>query len=125
MPRRSQISVGTLDDRSKNVFHWPRPGDREGVGMDRDALQQLFDMSGRVVVVTGGTRGIGLALAEGYVAAGAKVVVASRKADACERRRDTYEVSGVKRSAWPPTSGDSKTSMPWWSRRSRPSAELT
>ena len=84
MPRRSQISVGTVDDRSKNVFHWPRPGDREGVGMDRDALQQLFDMSGRVVVVTGGTRGIGLALAEGYIAAGAKVVVASRKADACD-----------------------------------------
>ncbi|MGA2932390.1 MAG: SDR family oxidoreductase [Acidimicrobiales bacterium] len=51
--------------------------------MDRDALQQLFDMSGRVVVVTGGTRGIGLALAEGYIAAGATVVVASRKAEAC------------------------------------------
>ncbi|MGO8824614.1 MAG: SDR family NAD(P)-dependent oxidoreductase [Acidimicrobiales bacterium] len=51
--------------------------------MDRDALGQLFDMSGRVVVVTGGTRGIGLALAEGYVAAGASVVVASRKAEAC------------------------------------------
>lgn len=40
-------------------------------------------MSGRVVIVTGGTRGIGLALAEGYVAAGAKVVVASRKPEAC------------------------------------------
>jgi NAD(P)-dependent dehydrogenase (short-subunit alcohol dehydrogenase family) len=52
--------------------------------MDRDALCRLFDMTGRVVVVTGGTRGIGLALAEGYVAAGAKVVVASRKAEACE-----------------------------------------
>jgi NAD(P)-dependent dehydrogenase (short-subunit alcohol dehydrogenase family) len=51
--------------------------------MDRDRLQRLFDMSGRVVIVTGGTRGIGLALAEGYVAAGAKVVVASRKEDAC------------------------------------------
>jgi NAD(P)-dependent dehydrogenase (short-subunit alcohol dehydrogenase family) len=53
--------------------------------MDRDHLQRLFDMDGRVVVVTGGTRGIGLALAEGYVSAGAKVVVASRKADACEK----------------------------------------
>jgi NAD(P)-dependent dehydrogenase (short-subunit alcohol dehydrogenase family) len=51
--------------------------------MDRVTLQSLFDMTGRVVIVTGGTRGIGLALAEGYVAAGAKVVVASRKAEAC------------------------------------------
>ncbi len=42
-------------------------------------------MTGRTVIVTGGTRGIGLALAEGYVLAGARVVVASRKADACER----------------------------------------
>lgn len=41
-------------------------------------------MTGRTVVVTGGTRGIGLALAEGFVLAGANVVVASRKADACE-----------------------------------------
>lgn len=42
-------------------------------------------MTGRTVIVTGGTRGIGLALAEGYVLAGARVVVASRKADACEQ----------------------------------------
>ena len=52
--------------------------------MDGARLRSLFDMTGRVVVVTGGTRGIGRALAEGYVAAGAKVVVASRKAEACE-----------------------------------------
>ncbi|HWF23098.1 MAG TPA: SDR family oxidoreductase [Acidimicrobiales bacterium] len=53
--------------------------------LDRQELGQLFDMTGRVVVVTGGTRGIGLALAAGYVAAGAKVVVASRKAEACQQ----------------------------------------
>ena len=36
------------------------------------------------MVVTGGTRGIGLMIAAGFVAAGATVVVASRKADAVE-----------------------------------------
>lgn len=42
-------------------------------------------MTDRTVIVTGGTRGIGLALAEGFVLAGARVVVASRKPEACER----------------------------------------
>lgn len=42
-------------------------------------------MTDRTVIVTGGTRGIGLALAEGFVLAGARVVVASRKSDGCEQ----------------------------------------
>lgn len=40
-------------------------------------------MTGRTVIVTGGTRGIGLSLAQGFVLAGARVVVSSRKPDAC------------------------------------------
>ena len=52
--------------------------------MDRASFDRLFDMTDRTVIVTGGTRGIGRSLAEGFVLAGARVVVASRKADACE-----------------------------------------
>jgi NAD(P)-dependent dehydrogenase (short-subunit alcohol dehydrogenase family) len=62
--------------------------------LDREKLEQLFDMRGRVVIVTGGTRGIGRALAEGYVAAGAKVVVASRKADACKETEEHLRTLG-------------------------------
>jgi NAD(P)-dependent dehydrogenase (short-subunit alcohol dehydrogenase family) len=52
-------------------------------------------MSGRVVIVTGGTRGIGRALAEGYVAAGARVVVTSRKPEACdETARELRSMGG-------------------------------
>jgi len=62
--------------------------------VDRDKLRSLFDMSGRVVIVTGGTRGIGRALAEGYVAAGARVVVASRKPDACKETEQHLKTLG-------------------------------
>lgn len=52
--------------------------------MDRLALTDRFDLTDRVAIITGGSRGIGRAIAGGFAAMGAKVVISSRKADACE-----------------------------------------
>jgi NAD(P)-dependent dehydrogenase (short-subunit alcohol dehydrogenase family) len=44
----------------------------------------MFDLTGRVAIITGSSRGIGRAIAENMAGAGARVVVSSRKAEACE-----------------------------------------
>src|SRR3954467_6683034 len=44
----------------------------------------LFDLSGKYALVTGGTKGIGMMMARGLLQAGARVVISSRNADACE-----------------------------------------
>ncbi len=47
-------------------------------------MTDLFSIAGKTALVTGGSRGIGAMIATGYVKAGAKVYVSSRKAEACE-----------------------------------------
>ena len=51
--------------------------------MDMD-FSNLFSVKGKTVVITGGSRGIGEMIAAGFLANGAKVIISSRKADACE-----------------------------------------
>jgi NAD(P)-dependent dehydrogenase (short-subunit alcohol dehydrogenase family) len=53
-----------------------------------------LDASGKVVVVTGGSKGLGLAMALGFAEAGADVVVASRKREACEKVADEVREMG-------------------------------
>jgi len=47
-------------------------------------IQRLFDLSGKVALVTGGSRGLGRSMTLAFAHAGADVVIASRKLDACE-----------------------------------------
>ncbi len=62
--------------------------------------QDRFDLTGKVAIVTGGSRGLGRAMAVGLAGAGADVVVASRKLDACRAVADEVEKLGRRALAW-------------------------
>lgn len=54
----------------------------------------LFDLTGKVALVTGGSRGLGRAMSLAFAAQGADVIIASRKIDACRATADEVEALG-------------------------------
>jgi len=55
---------------------------------------ELFDLSGKVALITGGSRGLGLEMAKAFAKAGADIVIASRKAEACEAAAEEIRALG-------------------------------
>jgi NAD(P)-dependent dehydrogenase (short-subunit alcohol dehydrogenase family) len=60
------------------------------------SVKQLFDLTGRVSVVTGGATGLGLQMATALAEAGSNVVICSRKLENCEHAAHGLEKLGVK-----------------------------
>lgn len=59
-------------------------------------ISKLFDLTGKTAIVTGGGRGLGEQIAEGFAESGANVVLCSRKVEACQEVAERLEKLGVK-----------------------------
>ena len=64
------------------------------------SVKKLFDLSGRTAIVTGGSRGLGLQIAEGLGEMGAKVALTARKKDELDQAVAHLAKMGIEAHAW-------------------------
>ena len=89
-------------------------------------MSSLFDLTGKVAIVTGSTKGIGLAIATRMAEHGATVVISSRKPDACEAVAAGIRDEGRQGGGHPlPYRAQGGACRTWWIRRSRAAAAST
>lgn len=58
-------------------------------------MEKIYDMTGKVVLVTGGSRGLGRTMALGFAAQGANIAIVSRKLESCEETAQEVRALGV------------------------------
>src|SRR5439155_7933019 len=85
-----------INPDAQEVAALREPADTAASPVDAD---RLFDLTDRVAVITGATRGLGLAMARAFATAGAQVVVVSRKADVCAEVAAALRAEGGKAAA--------------------------
>ena len=69
----------------------------------------LFDLTGKVAIITGASRGIGLAIADSFAAAGAKVILSSRKQEALDQAAETIHAKGTEVLPFAAHTGDAES----------------